>query len=121
MKENVKLKDIKVRDFQAQENGVSFFDMWKAFWSPEPEETSEVETIMRDNQLSNEIKELLIKSLKNADKIVKPTSGGVSKSKTNLKINAKESAKNALKENPIKLSEINMEINDEKEKSREDD
>ena len=120
MKENVKLKDIKVKDFQAQEKGVNFFDMWKAFWSPEPEETSEVETIMHDDVLSNEMKELLIKSLKNADKIVKPTDGGSSKGKRNLKVNAKESAKSALKDKPIEVKKENIEISDEVEKTRED-
>jgi len=116
MKENVKLKDIKVKDFQAQEKGVSFFDMWRAFWGPEPEETSEVETIMHNEMLSNEMKELLIKSLKNADKIVKPTDGGNSKGKANLKINAKESAKSALKEKPVKVKKEDLEINEEIEK-----
>lgn len=121
MKEKIKLKDIKVKDKQAQERGIKFLDMWKAFWGPEEEEVSQTEEIMKDDELSAEMKELLIKSLKNADKIVKPTDGGKSKNTTSLKADAKESAKRALKEKPISLKRENIEIDEQLQKSRDDD
>lgn len=103
MKEKVKVKDnnIEIKDNETREKVAGFLAMWKEFWNSDSKELSETEEIMKDEDLSKEMKELLIKSLKNADSIVKPTDAGISRKKTDLRVDARESAEKALKENPI--------------------
>lgn len=99
MKEEINVKN---NEIDTREKVVGLLAMWKAFWNPEPKEVSEIEEIMQDEGLSKEMKELLIKSLKNADRIVKPTDGGSSRNTTRLKVDSKES-KEYLADNPIHI------------------
>lgn len=100
MKEKVNVKTN--NEIKTREKAIGILAMWKAFWSPDSKELSVKETIMKDNDLSKKDKELLIKSLKNADCIVKPTSGGSSRNTTRLKVDSKQNEKH-LKENPVHI------------------
>ena len=103
MKEKVEVKGnkIEVKENETREKATGFLAMWKEFWNSDSKELSETEEIMQDKSLSKEMKELLIKSLKNADSIVKPTDRVISYKKKDVRVSARESAEKALKENPI--------------------
>ncbi len=98
-----------------REKAAKFLDMWKRFWNPDAEELSQEEEISEDENTSDEEKKALMKALKIADNIMKPTAGEVkSHLARNIKIEAKESAQKALKEKPINIK-IEKNI-DDKEK-----
>lgn len=94
---------IKIKEMATRDEAVSLLTMWKKYWNPEPEEMSETEEIMQCEGISKEMKELLIKSLKNVDCIVKPTDGGSSYKTTRLRVDARKSAEKALEENQINI------------------
>lgn len=103
-KVNIKDNSIGIKDKETREKTVGLLAMWKEFWNSESKEMSETEEIMQSEEVSEEIKKVLIKSLKDADCIVKPTDGGSYKTtKLGLREDAKKSAEKALKENPINL------------------
>lgn len=116
MKESVKVKNN--IDKVTHEQTVGILAMWKAFWNPEPKEESEAEIIMQDEELSKEMKELLIKASKKADSIMKPTDGGYSYKKKNLKVDARRGIEESLKKNPIHVNTKTEKVIDESEKTR---
>ena len=99
-----------VREDRTSEKAARFIDMFKKFWNPDSEELSQEEEISTDEEISEDVRKELLKALKNADGMIKPTDGGVmSHIAHNLKVEAKESAKKALKEQPIKINTKNIE------------
>ena len=92
------MSKINVKEDKDNKIKISFLDMWKQFWNPEPEELTEEETILTDEELSDEEKKELIKALRNTEKMENIIFQNSYK-KANLKVEAKESAKQALKQN----------------------
>ena len=100
-----------------REKAAKFLDMWRKFWNPDAEELSQEEEISTSDAISDADKKSLMKALKTADGILKPTGGGVKSHLThNIKVEAKESAQKALKEKPVKVNTKTEKNADEKEK-----
>ena len=90
---------------RVKERNTNFIEMWKMFWNPDLEEVNQEETISQYADVPKKERDALIKALKVADSIVKPT-GGISKSvKTlNLKVGKKEQIEH-IKANPVKIQQ----------------
>lgn len=116
MSSRVKVKNkIGIKEKEDQEEKVNFLSIWKQFWNPDSEELTEEEVILQDETLSIEDKKELIKALKNRDKMINTIFKNSYKT-TNIKADARESARKVLKENPIHIETKTGEITRENDR-----
>ncbi len=78
-------------------------DMWKGFWNPIPEEKTEEEKILGDNNITDAEKKALIKALKNTEKLSNQLFKNSYKTKKLEIKDAKKSAEEALEKDKNKI------------------
>ena len=113
------MEKVKENIIEENESSVNIFTVIREWLRPEQDEEDQEETILNDNEISDQDKKLLMKALKTAEGIVKPTSGALSHRKNNLKLNYKKPDENALKKNPIEMDAKTVNNKTKKTNNRE--
>ena len=96
---------------------ISFLDIWKQYWNPDPEELTEEEAILADQGLSDGEKKELLKALRNTEKMGNTIFQKSYNKTTNLKVEARESAQKNLKQKQI-IKEDKKEIQEKDDNVR---
>ena len=102
-----------------KEKGISILKILGQFWNSDEEELSQMEEISRDETIGVKSREVLLKSLRVADSIVKPTGIGIKTNFSKLKVNSEKTRKSSLEENYIKVDSKKSKSKKNEEKIQE--